>query len=106
MLSRSIRFASACFVVLAIIAAGCHTVPLGDPEKSHVDAKLNGRDIALNWEGSMYHTPQDDMKQPLNFDAAVKCVRVNLAVGFEVAQEDGRPQWNAGDFFQEKFGGK
>ena len=42
MLSRSIQFASACFVALAVIAAGCHTVPLGDPEKSHVDAKLNG----------------------------------------------------------------
>lgn len=40
--ARSIRCASACFVVLALIVAGCHTVPLGDPEKSVVDAKLNG----------------------------------------------------------------
>jgi hypothetical protein len=40
-----------------------------------VDPKLNGKDIALKWESDIYHTPQDDMKQPLNFDAAVKCVR-------------------------------
>jgi len=40
------------------------------------------------------------MNQPLNFDAAVKCIRVNLAVGYELAQQDARPKWNAGDFFE------
>jgi hypothetical protein len=71
-----------------------------------VDPNLNGRDIALKWEGTIYHTPQDDMKQPLNFQAAAKCTRVNLAVGYEVAQEDGRPHWNANDFFLGRFGSK
>lgn len=89
----------------SFVKQGVPAVAIAEGFKT-VDAKLNGRAIALNWEGSVYHTPQDDMKQPLNFDAAVKCVRVNLAVGFEVAQEDGRPQWKAGDFFLEKFGGK
>jgi hypothetical protein len=42
MFARSIRIASISFALLAFIAAGCHTVPLGDPEKSAVDAKLNG----------------------------------------------------------------
>jgi Zn-dependent M28 family amino/carboxypeptidase len=89
----------------SFVKQGVPAVAIAEGFKT-VDPKLNGRDIALKWEGSLYHTPQDDMKQPLNFDAAVKCVRVNLAVGYEAAQEDGRPQWNAGDFFLEKFGGK
>jgi len=41
MFARSIRVASLVFV-LALIAIGCHTVPLGDPEKSVSDAKLAG----------------------------------------------------------------
>lgn len=71
-----------------------------------VDSNLNGKEIFLKWLGTVYHSPQDDMNQPLNFQAAVKCTRVNLAVGYEVAQEDDRPHWNANDFFLERFGMK
>jgi hypothetical protein len=71
-----------------------------------VDPKLNGKEISLKWGTTMYHTPQDDMNRPLNFDAAVKFTRVNLAVGYEIAQENARPRWNANDFFLEKFGQK
>jgi hypothetical protein len=42
------------------------------------------------------------MNQPLDFNAAVKCTRVDLAVGYEIAQQTERPRWNKGDFF-EKF---
>jgi|SRR5580698_1295588 hypothetical protein len=55
-----------------------------------VDPKLNGKEISLKWGTTMYHTPQDDMNRPLNFDAAVKFTRVNLAVGYEIAQENAR----------------
>ena len=66
-----------------------------------VDPKLNGKKITLEWEQKYYHTPQDDMNQPyLNFDAAVKCTRINLAIGYEVAQQAERPHWNKGDFFE------
>jgi hypothetical protein len=46
-----------------------------------------------------YHLPSDDMNQPFDFKATVKCTRVDLAVGYEVAQQTERPHWNAGDFF-------
>lgn len=69
-----------------------------------VDPKLNGKSISLEWESTTYHTPQDDMKQPLNFDAAAKFARIDLAIGYEVAQETERPHWNAGDFFLTRFG--
>ena len=70
-----------------------------------VDPKLNGQKISDNWEATRYHMPSDDMNQPLNFDAAAKAARVDLAIGYEVAQQNDRPQWNAGDFFQ-KLAGK
>jgi Zn-dependent M28 family amino/carboxypeptidase len=89
----------------SFVKQGVPAVAIAEGFKT-VDPKLNGKDIALAWERKVYHTPQDDMKQPLNFEAATKCVRANLAVGYEVAQEDARPQWNPNDFFLQKFGAK
>jgi Peptidase family M28 len=89
----------------SFVKQGVPAVDISEGFKT-VDPNLNGRDIALKWEATTYHTPQDDMKQPLNFEAAAKCTRVNLAVGYEVAQEDARPHWNANDFFLQKFGSK
>jgi hypothetical protein len=64
-----------------------------------VDPKLDGKKISMAWEATHYHTPKDDMHQPLNFDAAAKCTRVDLAIGYEIAQQTERPRWNDGDFF-------
>jgi Zn-dependent M28 family amino/carboxypeptidase len=69
-----------------------------------VDPSLNGKSISLEWESTIYHTPQDDMKQKLNFEAGAKFARVDLAIGYEVAEETERPHWNADDFFLNKFG--
>jgi Peptidase family M28/PA domain len=68
-----------------------------------VDPSLDGRKISITWETTLYHTPQDDMKQPLNFVAARKCTQVILAVGYEVANSPGRPAWNQGDMFGQRF---
>jgi hypothetical protein len=57
------------------------------------------------WEAKLYHTPKDDMNQPLNFIAAVRCTRVNFLVGYLTAQAHQRPVWNSGDFFGKMFGG-
>jgi hypothetical protein len=67
-----------------------------------VDPKRDGKRMQLDWESQRYHLPSDDMNQPLDFNATVKCTRVDLAVGYEIAQQTERPHWNAGDFF-EKF---
>jgi len=65
-----------------------------------VDPKVDGKKRTLDWESNYYHTPKDDMNQPnLNFEAATKCTRLNLAVGYELAQQTERPHWNEGDFF-------
>jgi hypothetical protein len=63
------------------------------------DPTKDGKKISDDWEAHYYHTPQDDMKQPLDFDAAVKCTKIDMAIAYEVAQQTARPHWNDGDFF-------
>jgi hypothetical protein len=70
-----------------------------------VNPSLDGKKMQLDWEVQRYHQPNDDMSQPFDFNATVKCTRVDLAVGYEVAQQTERPHWNAGDFFN-KFAKK
>ena len=64
-----------------------------------VNPNLDGKKMQFDWETQRYHQPSDDMNQPFDFNATVKCTRVDLAVGYEIAQQTERPHWNAGDFF-------
>ena len=58
----------------------------------------------LGWRSSIYHTPQDDMRQAFDFDAATMHVKVNFLIGYFVSNTTSRPRWNDGDFFGGKFG--
>lgn len=69
-----------------------------------VDPKINGKKIVDDWDSTRYHSPSDDMSQPMDFDAAIQFMQVNFLVGYDVAQEAQRPRWNPGDFFGETFG--
>jgi Zn-dependent M28 family amino/carboxypeptidase len=68
------------------------------------DASVDGRKFVENWIATRYHAPSDDMNQPLNFDASIQYLQLNLLVGYEVAQERKRPAWKQGDFFGSLFG--
>lgn len=83
----------------SFVKQGVPAVYIGEGYKT-VDPKLDGRKLQLDWESTRYHTPSDDMNQPLDFNAAAKCTRVDFAVGYEIAQQGERPRWNAGDFFE------
>jgi peptidase M28-like protein len=82
----------------SFVRQGVPAVAISEGFKA-VDPKIDGRKIATEWERTVYHTPKDDMNQPLNFEAAAKCTRVNFAVGYLVAESTQRPYWNRGDFF-------
>lgn len=69
-----------------------------------VDPALDGKKISVTWMTTRYHTPQDDMNQPLNFNAARLCTQVLMAIGYEVASATERPAWNPGDLFGQRFG--
>jgi hypothetical protein len=44
------------------------------------------------------------MDQPIDFDSAAKGAVMDFLIGYQVAQQDGTPAWNKGDFFGTTFG--
>jgi hypothetical protein len=69
-------------------------------------AGVNGLEVQEKWFMTRYHTPLDDMDQPLDYESGAKGVRFEFLVGFEIAQQEDRPAWNPHDFFGEKFAPK
>lgn len=65
---------------------------------------LDGTKLNLDWRATIYHSPQDDMNQPFDFNAAAKHVQLQFLIGYLTAQDAERPTWNKGDFFGTKFG--
>ncbi len=84
----------------SFVEQGVPSIYIGEGYQA-VDPKLDGQKMQRDWETTRYHMPSDDMAQPLDFNALVKCTRVDLAVGYEIAQQTGRPHWNKGDFFEQ-----
>ena len=70
------------------------------------DPKVNGLDVIKKWLVTRYHTPLDNMDQPIDFDSAAKGAVMNFLVGYQIAQHEAAPQWNKGDFFGTTFGPK
>jgi Zn-dependent M28 family amino/carboxypeptidase len=58
----------------------------------------------VDWRKTTYHTPQDDMSQAFDFNAAATHVKLNFLIGLLVCEDAGRPAWNKGDFFGGRFG--
>ena len=54
--------------------------------------------------GERYHQPGDDLSQPIQWNDAARLAKLNARIGRLIADAPQRPQWNAGDFFGEKFG--
>ena len=51
------------------------------------------------WYRDRYHKPQDDLQQPVDFEAAVKFHRFFSAMAESVANGDGRPTWKPGSTY-------
>lgn len=69
-----------------------------------LDPKVNLVKAWREWSAARYHSPSDDMQQPMAFDVAVSLGRFAWMMGAEVANQTVRPKWNKGDFFGDKFG--
>jgi len=87
----------------SFVLQGVPAVDIEDGVKS-TDPKINGFEVIKKWLVTRYHTPLDNMEQPIDFDAAAKGAVMNFLVGYQVAQHDGAPAWNKGDFFGTTFG--
>jgi len=53
-----------------------------------------------------YHKPNDDLNQPINYEAGARFALVNYEIARELADAPARPTWNKGDFFGNLFGKK
>lgn len=89
----------------SFVLQGIPAVYLADGVKAE-DPKVDGLSILRKWLVTRYHTPADNMDQPIDYESGAKGARLNFLVGYKVADQDNRPEWNAGDFFGKTFGGK
>lgn len=87
----------------SFVLQGVPAVDITDGVKS-TDPNVNGLDVIKKWLVTRYHTPLDNMDQPIDFDSAAKGSVMNFLVGYQVAQHTSVPEWNKGDFFGTTFG--
>jgi hypothetical protein len=59
-----------------------------------------GAALSDEWMRTRYHTPKDDMAQPLDFQPATDYSKLVFSVAYLTAQASERPVWNPGEFFQ------
>ncbi len=65
---------------------------------------VNARQEYREWLRERYHSPKDDLEQPIDWDAALPLTELNFRVGLAAANRDERPRWKPGDFFGRTFG--
>ena len=68
------------------------------------DPTIDGLEVQKKWLLTRYHTPLDNMDQPMDFRSMAKAAVLNFLIGYQVAQRDQPPRWNKGDFFGTVFG--
>jgi len=56
------------------------------------------------WSHDRYHSPQDDLDQPLDMESLARFARLHYLMVDLAANQPARPQWNANDFFGERYG--
>ena len=76
------------------------------PGLTSSDPKIDGPTVYRDWLDHRYHSPQDDMSQPFDWEEAARLADVDFLIAQRVANAPQRPAWNKGDFFGEKFGNK
>jgi Zn-dependent M28 family amino/carboxypeptidase len=86
----------------AFVRKGVPSLMLACGLKS-ADPAIDGGAILRDWLRTVYHTPKDDLSQPMDFESAATIARLYLLIAHGVAQDPGRPSWNPGDFFGARF---
>ncbi len=74
------------------------------PGLKSADPAVSGGELLRGWLQARYHSPQDDMSQPMDFAESARIARLYLLIAYRVAETPQRPTWKAGDFFGVLFG--
>ncbi|MBI1682584.1 M28 family peptidase [Caulobacter hibisci] len=61
--------------------------------------KNGGEKAFKDFLATHYHKVNDDLAQPIDYQAAAKFARVNYEIAHDLADAPARPTWKAGDFF-------
>lgn len=67
------------------------------------DPDVKGSEVVGNFRRTHYHTPGDDLSNPVHWESARKFVRVNAGIGLAAANAAQAPRWHPGNFFGDKF---
>lgn len=67
------------------------------------DPELDGSKLVYAHLATHYHKPSDDMMRPVHWPSAERFARINTRLAKLMADSDVGAQWNAGNFFAEKF---
>jgi hypothetical protein len=62
-----------------------------------------GKEIWNSWLSKIYHSPQDDLKQAINWDAGARYADLNYRIARAMADAPVRPMWLQGDYFGDLF---
>ena len=84
---------------IALARAGLPTVLLNEGFKVRTRRPEEALAHAVSWGQARYHTPFDDLSQPINWAAAAQHAEVILALVREVANEGTAPAWLPGSPF-------
>jgi Zn-dependent M28 family amino/carboxypeptidase len=68
------------------------------------EPNVDGEAEFAQWLRTRYHSPKDDMQQPIDWPAALLLTEFDYRLGLAAANRDARPRWKRGDFFGETFG--
>ena len=87
----------------SFVQQGVPALYIGDGVAA-LDPAVDGLALQKKWLVTRYHTPLDNIDQPLDYESGAKAATLNFLVGYELAQWSHRPEWNQGDFFGSRFG--
>ena len=62
-----------------------------------------GKDIWNSWLNKIYHSPQDDLTQKIDWDAGARYALLNYRISRAMADAPSRPMWLQGDYFGDLF---
>jgi hypothetical protein len=71
---------------------------------SAVDPGVDLESSIKEWMRTRYHTPRDDLQQPIDWSATLPLAELELRLGLAVANGERRPEWKPDDFFGRTFG--
>jgi hypothetical protein len=69
-----------------------------------VDKSQNILQDTMTWIKTIYHSPKDELGQPIDYSVGVQVANFDFGIGLEVANANARPAWKKGDFFGDTFG--